>query len=62
MSQNSNSNLNNVGPFSPPAQSPWIFDCGVTNTVTFDSLGLLSNIFTKRTHIQTANGECISVA
>ena len=41
--------------------SPWIFDCGATNTMTYDPFDIISPTPTNRTHIQTANGECVSV-
>ena len=52
---------NGVGALSKPNFAPWIFDCGGTDTMTFDFSDLLSNVPTNRTHIQTANGECIRV-
>jgi Pol polyprotein len=42
-------------------QTPWIFDCGATDTMPFDPSDLLSIVPTSRTHIETANGECVSV-
>ena len=53
---------NGVGFLCKPNSSPWIFDFGATDTMTFDSTDLLSNGHTNRTHIQTANGECVNVA
>ena len=41
--------------------SKWIFDCGATDTMTFDPSDLLSTNKKTRTYIQTANGECVSV-
>ena len=42
--------------------SQWIFDCGATDTMTFDPSDFLSTHPTNRTHIQTANGEYVPVA
>ncbi|XP_057526492.1 uncharacterized protein LOC130805723 [Amaranthus tricolor] len=41
--------------------SKWIFDCGATDTMTFDPHDLSSVHSTPRTHVQTANGTTISV-
>jgi hypothetical protein len=61
MGQPLKSNLNNVRSFSPLARSPWIFDCAATDPMTFNPSDLLSTVPTFRTHIQTANGEYVSV-
>ncbi|XP_057529718.1 uncharacterized protein LOC130808253 [Amaranthus tricolor] len=45
----------------PYYSSKWIFDCGATDTMTFDPNDLLSTNKKTRTYIQTANGECVSV-
>ena len=42
--------------------SQWIFDCGASDTMTFDPNDLLYTHPTNRTHIQTANGACVPVA
>ena len=42
----------------PPFSSQWIFDCGATDTMTFDPCDLLSTNPKTRTYIQTANGKC----
>ena len=41
--------------------SQWIFDCGATDTMTFDPCDFLSTHPTNQTHIQTTNGECVPV-
>ena len=47
--------------FKPCFSLQWIFDCGATDTMTFDPRDLLSTNPKTRTYIQTANGECVSV-
>ena len=42
--------------------SQWIFDCGASDTMTFDPNDLLYTHPTNKTHIQTANGACVPVA
>ncbi|XP_057540796.1 uncharacterized protein LOC130818653 [Amaranthus tricolor] len=42
--------------------SQWIFDCGATDTMTFDPSDFVYTHPTNRTHIQTANGACVPVA
>ena len=41
--------------------SPWIFDCGATDTMTFDPQDLTHHKPIHRSHIKTANGECVQV-
>ena len=38
-----------------------MFDCGATDTMTFYPTDLKTEKMTPRTHIQTANGECIPI-
>ena len=44
-----------------PISSQWIFDCGATDTMTFNPHNLLSTHPKTHTYIQTANGECVNV-
>ena len=46
---------------SHTSHSKWIFDCGATDTMTFDPHDLSSIHSTPRTHVQTANGATIPV-
>ncbi|KAH6773521.1 hypothetical protein C2S51_011925 [Perilla frutescens var. frutescens] len=39
----------------------WIFDCGATDTMTFDKLDIVQPTHSRRTHVQTANGELAPV-
>lgn len=41
--------------------SSWIFDCGATDTMTYESFDLLSISHTPCTNIQTRNGDCVDV-
>ena len=41
--------------------SPWIFDCGATDTMTFDPQDFTHHKPIHRSHIKTANGECVQV-
>ena len=50
-----------VGLFCTKNPSQWIFDCGATDTMSYDLSDLVFTIPTKQTHIQTANGECVRV-
>ena len=54
-------NFFSLGLLSQRGPSAWIFDCGATDTMTFDPKDLTSCIPTPHTHIQTANGEYVSV-
>ena len=54
-------NLNGKGLLCKPMSSNWIFDSGVTDTMTVDPQDLLSTGPTTRTHVQTASGESINV-
>lgn len=56
-----NNPITHFKPNNPITQSNWIFDCGATDTMTYDSRNLLSVGFTTQTHIQKANGESIHV-
>lgn len=49
------------GPNHYSSLTPWIFDCGATDTMTYDSRDLKSVGPMTRTHIQTASGEKIGV-
>lgn len=51
----------NIGLLSHKTHPKWIFDCGATNSMTFDPRDLLSIQIISRTHIQSSNGECIPV-
>ena len=42
-------------------KSNWIFDCGATDTMSYDPSDFLSSTSTTRTKIQTANGEFIPI-
>ncbi|KAJ0469473.1 hypothetical protein HanIR_Chr14g0708291 [Helianthus annuus] len=42
-------------------QKPWIFDCGATDTMTFDFSDIVSHSKPKKPHIQNANGEISDV-
>ena len=44
-----------------PSHFPWIFYCGDADNMTFDPSNLLTTVPTPQTHIQTANGEYVSV-
>ena len=44
-----------------PNSSPWIFDCGAINTMTYNSSDLINTTPTTHTQIQTANRDCVSV-
>ena len=46
---------------SHSSHSKWIFDCGATDTMTFDPHDLSSIYFTPCTHVQTANSATIPV-
>ena len=46
---------------SHTSHSKWIFDCGATDTMTFDPHDLSFVHSTPRTHVQTANGATIPV-
>uniref|UniRef100_A0A803M5B1 Retrovirus-related Pol polyprotein from transposon TNT 1-94 n=1 Tax=Chenopodium quinoa TaxID=63459 RepID=A0A803M5B1_CHEQI len=50
-----------IGLLCTKTPSPWIFDCGATDTITYDPSDISSPTHTNRTHIQTANGECVDV-
>ncbi|KAJ0828126.1 hypothetical protein HanRHA438_Chr17g0833631 [Helianthus annuus] len=41
--------------------SSWIFDCGATDTMTYEPSDFVSTKKPNRTHIKTANGESASV-
>ncbi|XP_057529817.1 uncharacterized protein LOC130808356 [Amaranthus tricolor] len=55
-------NTNSKGLLSHNTNSQWIFDCGETDTMTFDPSDFLSTHPTNRTHIRMANGDCVPVA
>ncbi|KAH6788110.1 hypothetical protein C2S52_007662 [Perilla frutescens var. hirtella] len=39
----------------------WIFDCGATDTMTFDSSDIVKHTTPRKSHVQTANGELAPV-
>ncbi|KAH6800641.1 hypothetical protein C2S52_001105 [Perilla frutescens var. hirtella] len=39
----------------------WIFDCGATDTMSFDKMDFVQSTPSRRTHVQTANGELAPV-
>lgn len=54
-------NQNSLGLLCNQISNPWIFDCGATDTMTYDSSDIVSSKNTHRTQIQTANGEYIPI-
>ncbi|KAL9995478.1 putative RNA-directed DNA polymerase [Helianthus debilis subsp. tardiflorus] len=40
---------------------PWIFDCGATDTMTYELSDFISSTTTEKSYIQTANGEKMDV-
>ena len=56
--QNSHSSIRLTG--TVPSSS-WIFDCGATDSMTYDSANLLNTVTSSRTQIQTANRERVDV-
>ena len=46
---------------SQKGDSKWIFDCGATDTMSFDPNHFISIKNSKNSLIQTANGECVEV-
>lgn len=50
--------------FTSTTQTPdprWIFDCGATDTMTYDPTDFMTNTAPLKSHVQTANGEIVPV-